>query len=67
MDAVFEMWKEPCVARCIGKPCASGMVGTEAGVVCVYIVGVEWFSFCQMPITAPFQDDTERNRECEVW
>ena len=38
LDAVFEMWKEPCVARCIGKPRASGMVGTEAGFFCVYVV-----------------------------
>ena len=32
LDAVCEMWKEPCIdgPRCLGDPCASGMGWTDA-------------------------------------
>ena len=32
LEAIFEMWKEPCIdgAGCLGDPCASGMTGTNA-------------------------------------
>ena len=53
LDAVCEMWKEPSIGgpRCLGDPCASGMGWTDQLLLGSY--GVEWFSFCQMPITAP--------------
>ena len=33
LEAVCEMWKEPCIdgPGCLGDPCASGVTGTDAG------------------------------------
>ena len=32
LEAIFEMWKEPCIdgPGCLGDPCASRMTGTDA-------------------------------------
>ena len=39
LEAVLEMWKEPCIdgPGCLGDPCASGTVGTDAG---AYVLAV---------------------------
>ena len=36
LETVFEMWKEPSIdgLGCLGDPCASGMIETNAGVTC---------------------------------
>ena len=33
LEAVCEMWKEPCVdgPGCLGDPCASGVIGSDSG------------------------------------
>ena len=50
LEAVLEMWKEPLKdgPGCLGDPCASGTVGTDAG---AYVLAVKGCGECGLACT----------------
>ena len=55
LEAILEVWKEPCTdgPGCLGDPCATGTVGTDAGayVLAVKGYGREWFGVHLVPLS----------------
>ena len=55
LEAVLEMWKEPCIdgPGCLGDPSSSGTIGTDAGasVLAEKGYGREWFGVHLVPLS----------------